>query len=110
MQHRKITSTLVRSGRTENKLSVNKHAALAACNAEVKGWKTWTLLNQCDVLDMATVVSQKPGTTWYFVLVLQEDQEILWKVQATDHRQVLNEYLQYSYALEPVECQDLLEY
>jgi len=107
---RKITSTLVRNVRTESKLSVNKHAALAACNAEVKGWKTWTLLNQSDVLDMATVVSQKPGTTWYFVLVLQEDQEILWKVQATDHRQVPNEYLQYSNELEPVECQERLEY
>jgi hypothetical protein len=100
---RKITSTLVSKKISTNKLSVNKHASLAACNAEMKGWKTWTLLNQCDVLDMATVVSQKPNTNWYFVLRLEEDQELVWKVQATDHRQVLNEYLQYSYALEPHE-------
>ena len=100
---RKITSTLVSKKISTNKLSVNKHASLAACNAEMKGWKTWTLLNQCDDLDMATVVSQKPNTNWYFVLRLEEDQELVWKVQATDHRQVLNEYLQYSFALEPSE-------
>jgi hypothetical protein len=52
---------------------------------------------------MATVVSQKPGTSWYFVLRFTENQKQLWKVQATDHRQVLNEYLQYSFALEPSE-------
>ena len=100
---RKMTSTFISNERIEAKTSVNKQAALAACNAEIKGWKTWTLLNQSDVLDMATVVSQKPGTSWYFVLRFTEDQKQLWKVQATDHRQVLNEYLQYSFALEPSE-------
>jgi hypothetical protein len=99
----KITSVELDRKVTDSKLSVNKHAAQAAANAKAKGWKTWSMLDQCDVLDMATVVSQKTGTTWYFVLRLEEDTEVLWKVQATDHRQVLNKYLQYHSALEPYE-------
>lgn len=91
------------TARIDVKGGMNKQAALAACNAEIKGWKTWTMLNQSDVLDMATVVAQKPDTDWYFVLRFVESHKELWKVQATDHRQVLNEYLQYSFALEQSE-------
>lgn len=107
---KKIASVELYRKVTDSKLSVNKHAAQAAANAKAKGWKTWSMLDQCDVLDMATVVSQKPGTTWYFVLYLEEDTEVLWKVQAVDYRQVLNEYLQYHHALVPFECRERFEY
>jgi hypothetical protein len=107
---RKITSVELYRKVTDSKLSVNKHAAQAAANAKAKGWKTWSMLDQCDVLDMATVVSQKPGTTWYFVLYLEEDTEVLWKIQATNYRQVLNKYLQYHHALVPFECRERFEY
>jgi len=84
--------------------SVTRCAARAVENAKAKGWKTWSIFDQCDVLDMATVISQKPNTNWYFVLRLEEDLELVWKVQADNHKDVLNTYMQYHAALEPPEC------
>ena len=83
--------------------SVARDARNAAEKAKAKGWQTWSMLDQCDVLDMATVISRKPNTNWYFVLRLEEDLELVWKVQADSHKDVLNAYLQYQAALEPSE-------
>jgi hypothetical protein len=52
---------------------------------------------------MATVISHKPNTNWYFVLRLEEEMELVWSVQADTYRDVLNAYLQYQAALEPYE-------
>jgi hypothetical protein len=84
--------------------SVARDAARAAENAKAKGWQTWIISDQCDVLDMATVVSRKPNTNWYCVLRFEEDLEVVWKVLADSHKDVLNAYLQYHAALEPSEC------
>ena len=83
--------------------SVSRNAARAAEKAKAKGWKTWSMLDQCYVLDMATVISHKPNTNWYFVLRLEEEIELVWRVQADTYRDVLNAYLQYQAALEPYE-------
>jgi len=83
--------------------SVTNCAVRAEQKAKAKGWQTWSMLDQCDVLDMATVISRKPNTNWYFVLRLEEDLELVWKVQADSHKDVLNAYLQYQSALEPSE-------
>ena len=84
--------------------SVSRNAARAAEKAKAKGWKTWSMLDQCDVLDMATVISHKPNTNWYFVLRLVEEQEQVWKVQADSWKDVTNAWLRYQSALEPSEC------
>jgi len=84
--------------------SVNRCAIQAAEKAKAKGWQTWIMTNQCDVLDMATVISQKPNTNWYFVLRLEEDLELVWKVKADSWKDVTKAYMQYQSALEPTEC------
>jgi len=83
--------------------SVASCAYRAAKNAKTKGWRTWSIFDQCDVLDMATVISHKPNTNWYYVLRLEEDLELVWKVLADNYKDVLNTYLQYQAALEPYE-------
>jgi len=83
--------------------SVASCAYRAANNAKTKGWRTWWISDQCDVLDMATVISHKPNTNWYYVLRLEEDLELVWKVLADNYKDVLNTYLQYHAALEPYE-------
>jgi hypothetical protein len=83
--------------------SVARDARTAAEKAKAKGWQTWSMTDQCDVLDMATVISRKPNTNWYFVLRLEEEMEMVWKVQADTYKDVLNTYLQYHAALEPYE-------
>jgi hypothetical protein len=84
--------------------SVARDARTAAEKAKAKGWQTWSTTDQCDVLDMATVISQKPNTNWYFVLRLVEEQEQVWKVQADSWKDVTNAWLRYQSALEPSEC------
>ena len=78
----------------------NAMAIKAARKANAQGWKTWTELNQSDVLDWATTVAQKPGTNWFFVGQWVEDDETIYKVQGKVE-EVLEYWLSHTNALEP---------
>ena len=78
----------------------NAMAVKAATKAKAQGWKAWTELNQSDVLDWATTVTQKPGTNWFFVGQWVEDAETIYKVQGK-LEDVLEYWLSHTNALEP---------
>ena len=88
-------------GRKYIGMTSNQLAEKAAQQARAKGWKTWTMYNQCDVLDWATTVAQKPGTSWYIIGQWIEDDEVVYKVQGKQ-QEVLDRWLSYTNALEPI--------
>lgn len=70
----------------------NAMAIKAAEAARAKGWKTWTELDQSDVLDWATTVAQVPNTNWYFIGQWVEDDEEIYKV-CGNQKEVLTKWL-----------------
>ena len=88
------------SGREYYGVTCNKLAEKAAQEARAKGWQTWTMYDQSDVLDWATTVAQKPGTNWYIIGQWIEDNEVVYKVQGK-RQDVLKQWLCYTNALEP---------
>jgi hypothetical protein len=88
------------SGREYHGVTCNKLAEKAAQEAKAKGWQTWTMYDQSDVLEWATTVAQKPGTNWYIIGQWIEDDEVVYKVQGK-RKDVLRQWLCYTNALEP---------
>ena len=88
-------------GRKYIGMTCNQLAEKAAQQTRAKGWKTWTMYNQCDVLDWATTVAQKPGTSWYIIGQWIEDDEVVYKVQGKQ-QEVLDLWPSYTNALEPI--------
>lgn len=87
-------TTQIKAERIQSKLTCNQLAEKAAQDARAKGWNTWTMYDQSDVLDWATTVAQKPGTNWYFIGRWIEDDYVVFKVQG-DHQAVLELWLDY---------------
>ena len=90
------------SGCEYHGVTCNRLAEKAAQEARAKGWQTWTMYNQSDVLDWATTVAQKPGTDWYIIGQWIEDGEVVLKVRGK-RQDVLERWLCYTNALEPTD-------